>query len=273
MVRLTPELVKLIPETLNKYDDELEIKTGAKMIDIAKHATAAGPEIEKKLMRAKAAVVPITAGLGIIKGFSRAVAAISNHVGLRTFVTDGTDVAGFAEAITNGANIVFAADDNMFAAFNLNTKRVVENSKATGRAYAAALELAAGGVGGKPVSVIGVGRVGSAAVDHLIKKDATVYVVDINEAKVARVMRVYRERVWLCQLVEEALEQANLVLLAAPARDIITEEMVNENMIISAPSIPLGLTEKALLKLPETKLIHDPLQLGVATMAIKALNT
>jgi len=47
--------------------------------------------------------------------------------------------------------------------------------------------------------------------------------------------------------------------------------MITNNIIISAPAIPLGLTENALKKLPSRNLIHDPLQLGVATMALESI--
>jgi hypothetical protein len=68
------------------------------------------------------------------------------------------------------------------------------------------------------------------------------------------------------------LYQTKLVILAANFRKaIISEDMVRKGMIISAPSIPLGLTQKALKKLPQRALIHDPLQLGVATMALAVL--
>jgi len=51
----------------------------------------------------------------------------------------------------------------------------------------------------------------------------------------------------------------------------MTEKIVNSETIVSAPAIPLGLTESALQKLPTNNLIHDPLQLGLVAMVALAL--
>jgi pyrrolysine biosynthesis protein PylD len=185
------------------------------------------------------------------------------------FKTEGTDVAGFSEAVRRRGNLIFAADDEVFAAFNLEKMRTVYNSDATGRAYAAALELIAKGLGAEPVSVIGVGKVGSAAVDYLTRKGAHIHVFDFNRAKVDYIRAAHSRLVTPCDSVEECFKRARLILLAAPARNIVHENMIREDTVVSAPAIPLGLTKDALKKISWKNLIHDPLELGVATMAVE----
>jgi len=48
---------------------------------------------------------------------------------------------------------------------------------------------------GKNVSVIGVGKVGSAAISYLVKKGATVYVADIEATKIDRLKKIHKELV------------------------------------------------------------------------------
>jgi len=271
MTRLTPELLEKIPGSLPEYDGELKAKTGATLLEIAKTATGCGVNIEKVLRRSSSAVVPVTAGMGVIKGFTDAVTAVLQHLGLKAFTTEGTDVKGFAEALAEGSNLIFAADDEVFAAFNPRSMKVVHNSVATGWAYAAALELRAQGLNGKPVSVIGVGQVGYSAVEYLTHKGAHAYIFDVNRSRSAYVKRVYGERVSICESVGECFKHAKLCVLAAPATNLIHESLVDEDTVIAAPAIPLGLTKGALRKLPWRNLIHDPLQLGVAAMAVEAL--
>jgi pyrrolysine biosynthesis protein PylD len=75
----------------------------------------------------------------------------------------------------------------------------------------------------------------------------------------------------VCSSVEECFSKARGVILAAPAANLVTEAMVDEDTVIAAPGIPLGLTAEARRKLPERNLIHEPLMLGVATMAVELL--
>ena len=100
------------------------------------------------------AVVPITAGKGIIECFAQAVQSIVSYTGFTSFVTHDYDVAGLAEGINRGAKIIFLADDNCFIAINLSSGLVVDNAEATGRGYVAALECLAGELRARRVLVI-----------------------------------------------------------------------------------------------------------------------
>lgn len=270
MTRLTSDDVRLIPYTLKDYDRELKAKIGKSLIEFAKYI-ANDQEIDQIMIKSKVAVVPITAGLGIIEGFTDAVASILNYIGMSAFITQKTDVAGFAEAFSKNADLLFAGDDSVFSAFNLNKKKIIENSFATGKAYAAALELAAGGVEGKTIVVIGAGRVGLSAIDYFIKKDAKVILIEINTEKVAELKKTYNDRLIIMDSLNEAIKYTKLILIAAPVHGILDESMVNSGTIVSSPAIPVGLTDSALKKLPKKNLIHDPLQIGVISMATLAL--
>ncbi|UCH01746.1 MAG: 3-methylornithyl-N6-L-lysine dehydrogenase PylD [Candidatus Bathyarchaeota archaeon] len=271
MTRLAPIDIKDIPNNLKTYDMELELKTGANLIQIAKNAAHAGNEVDVKISKTKAAVIPVTSGLGLISGFAEAVVAILTHIGVKAKKTNGNDVSGLAEAVRKKADLIFMADDDKFIAVNLNTQYIVDNSEATGRAYVTALDLASGSVQARSVLVIGVGKVGFAAIGELVKREATILIYDINEQKMEYVKKIFKDRVKIFHSVKEAMNYTNLVILAAPSKKIIHAGMITNNVIISAPAIPLGLTENALIRLPSRNLIHDPLQLGVATMALEAI--
>ncbi|MCP8304537.1 MAG: 3-methylornithyl-N6-L-lysine dehydrogenase PylD [archaeon] len=264
MDRLTTDDICSIPDTIEEYDTDLKAKIGKSLIELAKYL-ADDQEIDRVIMKSKAAVVPITAGLGIIGGFADAVAAILRHIGMDAFVTQKTDVAGFAEAFSNNVDLIFTGDDLVFSAFNINRKKVVDNSFATGRAYAATLELAAGGLKGKTAVVVGAGRVGLSAIDYLIKKGAKVIVIEIDKDKVTELKKRYKSLIFT-DSIAKAIKYTRLILIAAPVSGLLNEQIVDSETIVSSPAIPLGLTEPALKKLPANNLIHDPLQLGVVAM-------
>jgi pyrrolysine biosynthesis protein PylD len=270
MTRLTTEDIKHIPNTMTEYDRTLERKTGCRLVEIAAEAAQFKGDVRKLLVNTSAAIVPVTAGRGIIEGFSEAVAAILGHIGINASVTESSDIAGMTEAFEGDADLVFAADDNEFVAMNLATKHISRNATATARAYVAALNHIAKGLAGKPVLVIGIGNVGSEAVTSLIALGAIPLVVDIDKRRVMRLSRKYRDHVRIFRTVAEALRHTSLIIDAAPARNVIRSDMITADTMISAPSVPLGLTRAALKRISERNLIHDPLQLGVAAMAVEA---
>jgi len=266
MTRLTPEHVRDIPKRIAQHDEEIKSRVGASIAEIAERAVGLQRSLLEVLQGHRAMVVPITAGKGIIEGFAEAVASVLEYLGLSTEISRETDVAGFAEAIAKGCDIVFAADDHVFAGFNFKLLRVSYNHEATGKAYAAALDIKAGGLDGKPVALIGAGRVGSSAAKYLLAKKAIIYVYDVDEEKALRLAQCFPERIHVCHSIAEALSKSNLILLAAPGVNVIPADFIGKDTIVSAPAIPIGLTREALSKLPKENLIHDPLELGVATM-------
>ena len=269
MTRLKPADVQRIPRTLEKYEEELLKKTGCTLLEIAEDAAQTNEHIETILRKTKGAVVPITSGGGVIEGFAQAVTAIINHIGIRTTITQGTDVTGVAEAHEHGAGLMFLADDRKFVAINLCTRQVVDNATSTAKAYVAALDKMANGLRGKPVLVIGIGNVGSQVISDLIQRKARPLAVDLDRTRLRALIKKYRGQVVAYNTVDEAISHTNLIINAAPTRNILSADMIKEDMFISAPAMPVGLTQAALRKV-EHNLVHDPLQLGVATMAVEA---
>jgi pyrrolysine biosynthesis protein PylD len=270
MTRLTSEHVKNIPANLLNYEQELMNKTEHSLLGIAKHALNIRNDVTSVLSKTTAAVIPITAGKGKILGFTDAVLGILTHIGINAYITKKTDVGGFAEAISEQADILFAADDNLFVAVNIRTHKISDNSICTGKAYVAALDLAVKGIKRKTVLVLGYGPVGQAATNELLDRRANVVLYDIDEVKIGHAKRKFKDRIHIVHSIKEGMWYSNLIFDATPVPNIISEDMITETTIIAAPGIPLGLTNDALKKISQNNLIHDSLELGVATMALDA---
>ncbi|MBS4024301.1 MAG: 3-methylornithyl-N6-L-lysine dehydrogenase PylD [Clostridia bacterium] len=264
MTRLQQHQVIDIPPMLIKYDLELEEITGASLKEIAcRGADISGADLDQWLHCLKIAVVPVTTGQGIISGFTEAVAGIIAYLGGNVFITKGYDVAGLAEGIEKGAQVIFIADDNRFVAINLPLGKVVDNSDATARGYVTALEFLVKGLLGREVLVIGGGIIGKKAIKVLLEKGALPVVYDVDETKLKHLK--IEKRIKIVNNLDKALQENNYIFEATPADNIISAEHIKPNMAIAAPGIPLGLTNEA-YELARKKIIHDPLQLGAATM-------
>jgi len=212
--------------------------------------------------------VPVTAGQGKVSGFAEAVELILRHLGLEAGRTTHADVAGLAEALDHGAELVFMADDHRFIALHTAFGRYVDNGTATGRGFAQALDVAAGGVAGRPVAVLGLGPVGVAAALHLIELGAEVIAAESSAARKAAVAAVLAGAHFTG--TAEALERVELVLDATPEPGIIPDEWAAPGRFVSSPGIPLGLSSRAAAVLGPG-LIHEPLAIGVAVMAADLL--
>jgi pyrrolysine biosynthesis protein PylD len=214
----------------------------------------------------RAAVVPVSAGLGIIGGFSQTVAAILRHCGADAWVTDYTDVAGMQEAYAEGTDLVFMADEAVFMAFSPRDRIYSDNGWATGTAFAAALELMMDDPPGAKALVLGAGPVGSAAAAYLARTGAAVTLYDTDTAK----MHKAAESLPGVRAAQGAVKLRNYsyILNAATAANFITPENVSEDTRISAPGMPLGVTREAMDK---ALVFHNPLELGVMTMYFDCL--
>lgn len=269
MTRLKPSDLAGLGQGLDLYERELQAKTGRTLRQIACRAAGIGEErVLEGIRNTKVGVVSMTVGEGIIHGFTEAVRDIIKYLGYEAFLPQFVDVAGLAAAIDEGADVIFMADDERFIAINLSTRRTVDNAEATGRGYGAALEGLAGGTPDRPVLVIGAGQVGTSAAKILREMSAQVAVFDL---KLPRAERLARE-VEGCveENLELALDTHTILVDASPASGIIEARHVKPATIVAAPGIPLGLTPEAQSRIGG-RLIHDPLQIGVATMMISAV--
>lgn len=274
MTRLASDDVKSIAERLSEYDTDLAARTGHSLRGVA--CLAAGipeKEIGDRLKDAFVGVIPITAGEGVIAGFCDAVAGIASHMGCKTFITRAPDVAGLAEAFEKKADIVMLADDHRFIALHVASRRIVDNQTATAKGFAAGLSLMSGGLDKKNVLVIGCGPVGRSAATELVAMQARISVYDINTAASIDLAETLKQSsnaiIEVIKDIDQALEGHKFIIDASPAADIIKARHITSDTYISAPGVPVGLDKKARLKIGN-RLLHDPLQIGVATMVISA---
>jgi pyrrolysine biosynthesis protein PylD len=267
MTRLREEDLCSISWDLQAYDAQLLQKTGLDLKGIAARAAGISEEVFSSRL---AAAVPMTGGQGRIRGFAEMVTAILAHLGTPVLHPSATDVTGIAEAIAGGAEVIFFADDQSFVALDLPRKRIVDNAGATARGYVTALGELAGGLEGKSVLVLGAaGKVGRPAIRALAGKGAKVSGYD-PEFHCGRASLRTEAPLEIWPDLEDALQKHRIYFVASPAAEIIQACHIDSETIIAAPGMPLGLTAAA-ARLASARLIHDPLQIGVATMMAEIL--
>jgi pyrrolysine biosynthesis protein PylD len=267
MTRLTERDVRDLTSGLADFEDRLVAASGLTVRELALRAVSREP-VCVMLAGARTAAVPVSTGEGFIPGFAECVAAVLRHLGCDAWVTAQPDVRGIQEAVEGGARAVFLADDNRFIALNPNAARVIDDDPATADGYALALEAAAGGLIGRPVLLLGLGRVGKLAARRLISLGARVLAVEPDEDRRAAVLSTGL-KVELVAL-DEGLERCDLIYDACPAVDLIGGEAVSEKTIAAVPGLPSAFTAAAREALG-ARHIHEPLAVGVAVMAARAL--
>ena len=272
MTRLQSVDISGITSQLKAYDEELIAKTGLNLRQIACHAVELEEETSREIASGiKAGIVPVRWGQGVIEGFCESTAGILKYIGFDTFVTGQSDISGLAEAYENKADIIFLSDDNDFVALNTRTRQYVHNAEATGKGFAAGLDLMAGGLAQQPVLVLGCGAVGRSAALSLLHYGAAVSVYDINSRysrEFASSLNGYDAgRVTVERNFHNALAGRTLIVDATNSAEIIRAEDISPQTFIVAPGMPVGLSRRALNKVTD-RLLHDPLQIGLATMGM-----
>jgi len=270
----TADIVDITADLID-YDAELVRKTGHSLAGIACRAAGISEsKIRKILPELSIGVIPVTGGQGVISGFCDTLANIISHMGGRAFATQEPDVAGMAQAFEEKADIIMLADDDCFVAIDIQSRRVVDNAKATGKAFATGLHLMAGDLNDRRVLVIGCGPVGCSAAEALVRMGARVSVFDINRRRCQDLAQAIKlslnAQIHIAQGLEAALTAHRLIVDASPAADIIDAGHITKDTYISAPGVPCGLTAPATSKVCD-RLLHDPLQFGVATMLADAV--
>lgn len=272
MTRLKKDDVVKIASTLEEYNAELVRITGCSLREIAAHA--AGKAVcEDYVQKQKVAVIPMTCGQGIIEGFVESVVSIIGYLGFNAVITKSRDAGGVAEAVQNGSEILFMADDDCFVAVNVRTGKVSDNGDATGKGYVAGLEHMCGGLEGKKVLVIGAGPVGTGAALALIRFGAEVSIYDINLAASQRLAWELLKQGYAAKIetnLDSALGGHCILVDACPTEEFIMLRHISEETMIAAPGIPLGVQAAGVAQL-RNRLLHDPLQIGVATMIFDVL--
>ncbi len=275
MTRLkTSDIAGIIP-CLEQFDAELEKKTGKNLFGVACHGIGADKnKVSRMLPELTIAVIPFTCGLGVISKFCLTVKEIVAHLGFSSFVTRETDAFGLAEAYENSADIIMMADDKRYIAIHLRQMKTVDNGWATGNAFASALDLMADGLKDKNILVTGCGPVGQAAVKTLMDFGAnvSVYDPDVEKARAFSLdlLKRYKKQLKIEDSIKDIAGRYKYIVEASTAKGIIDVDDISQKTIITAPGVPLGITDSAVKKLG-TRILHDTLQLGTATMALKAV--
>jgi pyrrolysine biosynthesis protein PylD len=267
MTRLTEADVTTLTAELAAVEDRLCEVTGLGLRDLALRTVAGGDRCVE-LHGARVAAVPMSSGEGVIGGFSSCVVAILRHLGCDAWATAQPDVRGIQAAVAAGAAVLFLADDHRFVALNVTKGSSVDDDPATADGYVTALEAAAGGLEGREVVVLGLGPVGRAAVRRLAARGVTVLVAepDAERVEAARGVGLLFEVTDLAG----GLERCDLVLDASPAAGIIDAGDVRAETIAAVPGMPSAFTAAAQEALG-ARHMHEPLAVGVAVMAARAL--
>lgn len=267
MTRLTEEDVRSLSARLEEFESRLREVAGMGLRELA-IATAAELPVCVPLYGARIAAVPISSGQGFIPGFCECVVTIVRHLGCDAWVTDAPDVAGLQAAVEGGADVVFLADDARFIALDVRKGRCIDDDPATADGYVTALEAAAGGLLRRRVLLLGLGPVGRAAARRLVSRGAVVEVVEPDEERLRTTLEAGL-RLGPVTL-SEGLAHCDLVFDATPAAAFIDAGDITRGTIAAVPGIPSGFTAAAQAALG-ARHIHEPLAVGVAVMAARAL--
>jgi len=272
LTRLKQEDVVKIATTLEEYDAELVRITGCSLREIAAHAVGKGVS-EDYAQKPNVAVIPMTCGQGVIEGFVESVASIIGYLGFNAVITKSKDAGGVAEAVQSGSEILFMADDDRFVAVNVKTGKVSDNGDATGKGYVAGLVHMCDGLEGKKVLVIGAGPVGTGAALALTRFGAEVSIYDMDLSASQRLSGELIKQGCAIKIetdLDGALKGHCILVDACPTEEFIMLRHISEDTMIAAPGIPLGVEAACVAQL-SSRLIHDPLQIGVATMMFDVL--
>jgi pyrrolysine biosynthesis protein PylD len=267
MTRLTEDDVRGLADRLPEFDAGLLGVAGLDLRALALR-TCELDEAGSPLAAARIAAVPISSGLGFIPFFSQCIQVILRHIGCDAFVTVQPDVKGLQEAADRGAEVVFVADDDRFVALNIRNGACADDDPCTANGYATALEAAAGGLGGRPVLVLGLGPVGRAASRRLAAHGAQVLAVEPDGGRAASAAADYGLSI---VSLEDGLAATGLIFDATPVADLIDAERITAGSIAAVPAVPSGFTAAARAALG-ARHIHEPLAVGVAVMAAEALS-
>ena len=194
------------------------------------------------------------------------------HIGFSAFVTESSDVAGLVEAFDKKADVIVLSDDERFVAIHVRSQRVVNNEDATGKGFVSGLSLMTRSLSNRNVLVVGCGPVGQSATMALIGLGAVPGVFDVVQRRgydlAETIQRSQSVKIRVENDLNSALATYRYIIDASPARDIINRFHVRSDTYISAPGMPTGLNAGALKKL-SGRYLHDPLQIGVATMIVE----
>ncbi|MDR0768215.1 MAG: 3-methylornithyl-N6-L-lysine dehydrogenase PylD [Methanosarcinales archaeon] len=256
MALLTPEDLANMTNALVENDRLIAELTDYSLDGLCRKVYGTAPNKEK------IGIIPVTAGGGIIGSFSESLLFAVQHFGMDGFITENTDVAGYYEAVTKGADIILMADDLAYIAHNLRNGKLAHNQICTGRIYAEILCNAKDYIDGKDVLVIGLGKVGTPAVETFLNKKQNVYVFDVDSKRIDEIASMYPVFKYNPEKEPKSFFK---IFEATPCADTICESVLKENSIVSTPGIPRGISDELIEKY-NVRVVLEPLGIGTLSM-------
>jgi pyrrolysine biosynthesis protein PylD len=178
-----------------------------------------------------------------------------------------------AEALAKKADIILMADDDRFVAIKVNAGYVSDNTEMTAKGFVAGLDLMTEGVESQEALVIGCGNLGRYSVKALLALGAQVSVCDIDCQVALGLQQEMQDQLQGIVTIDNdwrlASGEYRYVIDATPAADFIDMSMITPDTWVAVPGLPCGLSPEAQDKL-SNRYLHDPLQIGVATMVLDA---
>lgn len=255
MALLTPEDLANMTNALIENDRTILELTNYSLDGLCREIYKTSPKNEK------IAIIPITAGGGIIGSFSESLLFTVRHFGMDGFITENTDVAGYYEAVTKGADIILMADDLAYIAHNLRNGKIAHNQICTGRIYAEILCNAKDYDDDKDVLVIGLGKVGTPALETFLNEKQNVYVFDVDSKRVDEIVSQYCVQ----KYDAKAGKRFSRIFEATPCADTISESVLKQNSLVSTPGIPCGISDELIEKY-NVRVVLEPLGIGTLSM-------
>jgi len=259
MALLTPEDLANMTNALIENDRLITELTGLSLDGLCRKIYKTAPKKER------IGIIPITAGGGIIGSFSESLLFTAQHFGMDGFITDNTDVAGYYEAVMKGADIILMADDLAYIAHNLRNGKIAHNQIGTGRIYAEILCRAVGSAGkescSKEVLVIGLGKVGTPALETFLKEGQDAYVFDVDSKRVDEIVSKYPVK----KYDPSGSKTFSKIFEATPCADTIPEKCLLQGSLISTPGIPCCISDELIEKYG-VRVVQEPLGIGTLSM-------
>jgi len=259
MTRLKEDWIEDIEKEIHDCQDYLHEKAGKNFKTIIRdHSWPSQP--------VKVAVIPVTQGEGIIGHFAESVASVIRIMDFEVFITDETDVAGIYEAACKNVDVIFMADDSRFIAWNLKTGAMGDNNVATALGYVNVLEGALGTLEKKEILLLGYGIVGEEIRKALEAKEASVTVYDSDAVKQEK---LFNQGIKIIK-TKDGIKDFEFVVDATNTGNWLGADMLHEEVWYVSPGVPLSLDAGACKRFQD-RIIHDYLQIGVATMLAMVL--
>ncbi|MCL2141762.1 MAG: 3-methylornithyl-N6-L-lysine dehydrogenase PylD [Methanimicrococcus sp.] len=255
MALLTPEDLANMRNCLVENDRLISKLTGLSLDELCRLIYGT----EKK--NEKIAIIPITAGGGIIGRFSESLLFTVQQFGMDGFITKNTDVAGYYEAVKNGADIILMADDLAYVAHNLKNGKIAHNQISTGRIYAEILCHAKDYPEENDILLIGLGKVGTPALETFLKAGKKVHVYDVDTKRIEEIVSKYPVLTYHPSDKKVFFK----IFEATPCPDTVPENCLRQGSLLSTPGIPCCLS-KELQNKYNIKIVQEPLGIGTLSM-------